>query len=162
MHEGVVQQVAPPKDIYDYPANKYIAGFIGSPGMNFIDGKLVEAHGGVYFQADAFSIPISEEQSKVFYAKGYVGHEIILGIRPEDILANKEGNTASQQTIVQGIVDLAEDMGSETYLYVKVGGNVLTARVEGRNKQTIGHAIQLAFNMKKAHFFDIETEEAIR
>ncbi|WP_445492718.1 ABC transporter ATP-binding protein [Niallia sp. 03133] len=162
MHEGVVQQVATPKEIYDHPANKYIAGFIGSPGMNFIEGKIIEEKDTIFFQADALSIPLLEEQSRLLHAKGYVGRAIIFGIRPVNIIAVNEEMRTAAQPIVKGTVDLAEDMGAESLLYVKAGGNIITARVEGRTEQKIGNAISLAFNRKKAHFFDIKTEEAIR
>lgn len=159
MHEGVIQQAGTPKEIYDFPANKYIAGFIGSPSMNFIKGNIVENSDGFYFEADGISGKITEGQWSSLNRKDNIGKRIILGIRPEDILVEKK---KLDQTNMKGAIDLIETTGAETYLYIKTGENVFTTRMDGSTERISGDTVHLAFNMKKAHFFDIETEEAIR
>ncbi len=162
MYDGVIQQVATPTEIYNFPTNKYVAGFIGSPAMNFIDGKIVEEGGQVYFKSEGVSVQIPEGKAKILRTKGYVGQDIIFGIRPEDIHDELVFLESAPQAKFKAKIEVAENMGAEVFLYLAVGKSTITARVKGRTEQKRGEAVELAFDMNKCHFFDTKTEEAIR
>lgn len=162
MYDGVIQQVATPEEIYNRPANKFVAGFIGSPAMNFMDGKIVEEGGQLYFKNDVISTLIPEGKAKVLRSKGYAGQEILFGIRPEDIHDEPVFLEAAPNSKFRAEIDVAENMGAEIYLYLTIGKDSVTARVKGRTEYKRGSSAELAFDMNKCHFFDPKTEEAIR
>ncbi len=154
MKDGLIQQVDTPQYIYDHPANIFVAGFIGSPQMNFIDAKLVESDGevAVVFGEDRIVLP--EERALVLRDKGYVGKDIIMGIRPENI-DEAEGNESS---VVEATVEVTELMGAETYIYLAKGKANMVARVNGTSKCRPGDKLRVVFNANKIHVFDKETE----
>ncbi|EFI83995.1 ABC transporter ATP-binding protein [Listeria grayi] len=157
MKDGVIQQVGAPKNVYDHPINMFVAGFIGSPAMNFFRGRLE----GKNFITDNFTIVVPEGKLKALTSKGYDGKEIIFGIRPEDIhdepimIEANPGYTFQAQTIV------AELTGAEFLLHSKVGNEEFVARVDSRSNHQPFEEITLAFEMTKSHFFDPTTEENI-
>lgn len=157
MHDGIIQQVATPQEIYSFPANKYVAGFIGSPSMNFFQGELKEENKSVYFVNEELRMMIPEEKGKMLIKNGYKDKEVIFGVRPEDISDESDSN----QTIT-GVIDVMENMGSEAYLYVQVNNSSYVAQVKADSKYQFGQTITLSINMNKAHFFDPQTEIAIR
>lgn len=157
MHEGVIQQVATPQEIYNFPANKYVASFIGSPSMNFSQGEIIKEGDSIYFVNLEMRILIPEEKGNRLTQKGYLGKEIIFGIRPEDI--SEDWNSGEGVT---GVIDVMENMGSEAYLYVQVNDKNYVAQVKVDGKHSFGQKISLSFNMNKAHYFDPQTEVAIR
>ncbi|WP_141431019.1 ABC transporter ATP-binding protein [Bacillus sp. 03113] len=159
MKDGEIQQVATPYDIYHSPANKYVAGFIGAPSMNFIDGTIEEINGHIKFISDGFTFMIPEEKSQEL-KKGYgIGKKVILGIRPENIdLSSNQDPTAIHFKVM---IEVVENMGPELNLYVKKGEQSLIARVKEDIKVKAGQTISLSFHMNHAHFFDAETEKAI-
>ncbi|PYZ98872.1 sugar ABC transporter ATP-binding protein [Alteribacter lacisalsi] len=156
MKDGLIQQVGRPKDIYDYPENVFVGGFIGSPSMNFLSGKLVDS----YFELENMKIKVPEGKLKLL--ESYKNKELILGVRPEDIHDEPVFLESSKETQLEAKIDVAELMGAETFLYSKIGEQDFIARVDSRTDVTSGNMIQLAFDMNKAHFFDAETEERIR
>jgi multiple sugar transport system ATP-binding protein len=159
MKDGVIQQIGSPKEVYDYPNNVFVGGFIGSPAMNFVEGVLLED--GSFKMGDV-TIKVPEGKLKALKEQNYVGKTIILGIRPEDIHDEIIFLESSPDTKVKTKVDVAELMGAETYIYSTVGGHEIIARVDSRSVYTGGQDIEFAFDMNKAHFFDKETEERIR
>ncbi|WP_102026631.1 ABC transporter ATP-binding protein [Salirhabdus sp. Marseille-P4669] len=158
MKDGVIQQIGSPKEVYDNPNNVFVGGFIGSPAMNFLNGTLEEQS----VKVGELSIKVPEGRMKALKEQGYVGKEVILGIRPEDIHDEPIFLESSPDTKVSTKVDVAELMGSETYLYSTIGGQEVIARVDSRSDYIGGQNIDLALDMNKAHFFDKETEERIR
>ncbi|UCZ54290.1 sn-glycerol-3-phosphate ABC transporter ATP-binding protein UgpC [Bacillus shivajii] len=156
MKDGLVQQVGRPKDIYDYPENVFVGGFIGSPSMNFLTGKLVDG----YFQIGDLSIKVPEGKMKTI--EKYNNKEIILGVRPEDIHDEPVFLDAAENSQIEAKIDVAELMGAETFLYSKVEGQDFIARVDSRTDVQGGDTMKVAFDMNKAHFFDPETESRLR
>jgi multiple sugar transport system ATP-binding protein len=145
MKEGILQQVASPREIYDDPANMYVAGFIGSPKMNFIpvtvSGKTAKASG--------FSLELPKAPG---IEKG------VLGIRPEDI--NEVPHEGFPQ--IEMKVDVVEVLGSDQYLYGKVGGDDVIARLDPQFKVSVGDKVRLNVNMRRLHLFDVESERALQ
>ena len=162
MYDGVIQQVATPQEIYHFPANKYVAGFIGSPAMNFIKGKIVEEGGSLIFKNEDLSIQIPEGKAKSLRTQGYVGKEIIFGVRPEDIHDELVFLDTAPNAKLTATIEVAENMGAELYLYLLKGKTSITARVKGRTEMRAGQTVELAFDMNKGHFFNAQTEVAIR
>lgn len=162
MYDGVIQQVASPKEIYNFPANKYVAGFIGSPAMNFMEGRIVEENSKVYFMNKEVKLQIPNGKAIPLRNQGYIGEELIMGIRPEDIHDEAVFMETFPETTFKAKIDVVENMGSELFLYFTLGSTQITARINNRSEIRHGDHIQLAFDMNKCHFFDINTEKAIR
>ncbi len=162
MKDGVIQQVDTPTNIYNHPNNLFVAGFIGSPAMNFISGKLETNGNQIVFTNEGLQLEIPEGKAKMVREKGYEGKEIILGIRPEDIhdeLVFLESSTQSQFTTE---VEVAENMGSEMILYLsEIGNTALMAKINIRSHLKAGDEVKLAIDMNKIHLFDKNTENAL-
>ncbi|SHK34833.1 PTS system, mannose/fructose/sorbose family, IIB component [Anaerobranca californiensis DSM 14826] len=161
MKDGVIQQVASPQEIYDKPKNVFVAGFIGSPAMNFIDAAIIEKGSDLYLKFEGVELKIPAGKSKVIREKGYVGKEVIMGIRPEDLHDEPVFIESSPESVIEPVVEVVEKMGAENYLYLVLGGVQLTARVDARSKAVVDSKIKIAFDMNKVHIFDKETEESI-
>ncbi|MBU3912312.1 MAG: sn-glycerol-3-phosphate ABC transporter ATP-binding protein UgpC [Candidatus Omnitrophica bacterium] len=159
MKDGVIQQVADPIALYDKPVNKFVAGFIGSPPMNFIDGKIIKKDGKLYFTEDGFKVKLVEDMYKKITP--YEGKEITFGLRPEDIYDKLFVSDASQDNMVKAVVEMVEPMGAEVFLYIKTNRSSLIARVGGHDKPEVGQDMELVLDMSNAHFFDKNTEESI-
>jgi len=158
MKDGVIQQVDTPQNIYEYPTNMFVAGFIGSPQMNFINVSLVEEDGKVYAKYDNEKVILTESKAKVLKEGKYIGKDVVLGIRPENIDDNDEFIAEHKDAVITTQVEVTEMMGSETYLYLKDGASSITARVNGTSKAKSGDTIKVAFDETKIHIFDKETE----
>ncbi|WP_449354119.1 ABC transporter ATP-binding protein [Virgibacillus natechei] len=158
MKDGFIQQVGVPKEVYDNPENIFVGGFIGSPSMNFLTGKLTDGQ----FEMEEIKIKIPEGKMKMLRDQGYVGKEVTLGIRPEDIHDEPAFLNASPDTKITAEIDVAELMGAETYLYSKVKEQDFVAKVDSRSEIKSGTSIDLALDLNGAHFFDQETELRIR
>lgn len=159
MKDGFIQQIGTPQEVYNTPNNVFVAGFIGSPAMNFFkvkfeNGRISNGHG--------LDLEVFEPQRKLLESKGYNGKEVIFGIRPEDINSEQIFLETSPQSVVESEVVVSELLGSETMLYSKVGDTEFVARVDARDYHTPGDVVKLGFNMNKVHFFDAETELVIR
>ncbi|MGV3465092.1 MAG: ABC transporter ATP-binding protein [Heyndrickxia sp.] len=155
MKDGVIQQVGTPKEVYDNPVNMFVAGFIGSPAMNFFNGKLED---GSFALSSNVKVSIPDGKMKVLREKGYVGKNIVLGIRPEDIHDEPIFLDASPGSKITATIDVSELTGAETMLYSQIEGQDFISRVDSRTEIRIGDKVELAFDMNKAHFFDTETE----
>jgi multiple sugar transport system ATP-binding protein len=158
MKDGIIQQVGAPKEVYEKPENVFVGGFIGSPSMNFLTGKLEEGK----FTAGKSSIAVPEGKMKVLRDQGYVGKPIILGVRPEDLHDEPVFIDASPGATINAIVDVSELTGAETMIYSSFEGQDFVARVDSRSDIEPGQTIQLAFDMNKIHFFDADSEFRIR
>lgn len=159
MHDGIVQQVADPMTLYDQPSNKFVAGFIGSPPMNFMTCHVEKSGGEVRVNGSSFSltVPASHAQS----LESYQGKEVVFGIRPEDLKDRQHVATADPSVCMETTVDVTEPMGAETFLYVTTGGHALIAKVGGHEHYHVGETLSLVVTMEKAHYFDIDTEVTI-
>jgi len=158
MKDGIIQQVGAPKDVYEKPENVFVGGFIGSPAMNFLNGKLENG----FIKIGDQSIAIPEGKMKLLRDQGYVGKEIILGIRPEDFHDEPLFIESSPETRMNAHIEVAELMGAEFMLYSSLGGQDFVARVDARTIVQAGDNLEMALDMNKAHFFDVETEQRIR
>lgn len=156
---GKIEQVGSPQELYNQPANKFVAGFIGSPAMNFFD---VTVEGTRIVSEDGLDIAITEGQAKMLKEAGYDGKKVTFGIRPEDISANLLVEETFPNANVEAEVLVSELLGSETMLYVKLGKTEFASRVDARDFHNPGEKVSLTFNVSKGHFFDLETEKAIR
>jgi multiple sugar transport system ATP-binding protein len=162
MKLGEVQQADTPDALYNNPINMFVAGFIGSPAMNFIEGSLSEKAGEVVFSAKNMELAIPAERAQVLKSKGYIGKQVALGIRPEDIHDEPAVIEASPKSLVKVVVEVAENLGSEMYLYLEgIGEQTVIARVSGRSGIKENETVQLALDMNKIHMFDKETERSI-
>jgi len=155
MKDGVIQQVGSPKEVYDNPVNMFVAGFIGSPAMNFFKGKLED---GNFILSNNVKVAVPDGKMKTLREKGYVGKNIVLGIRPEDIHDEPIFLDASPGSKIKATIEVSELTGAETMLYSQIEGQEFISRVDSRTEIRIGDKVDLAFDMNKAHFFDTETE----
>jgi len=152
MNKGVLQQLAAPQMLYDHPVNLFVAGFIGSPAMNFFNGKMIMEDGSMYVDMDTFRVRVPDHDKEKY--QSVIDKEIIFGIRPEDIhnpVFSPPGIIAEN---VEATVDVTELMGNEIFLYVVNGNHNFIARVDPRTQVHYGDKLQLAFNMDNFHIFD--------
>jgi len=160
MSNSLVQQIDTPQNLYDTPCNVFVAGFIGSPQMNFMDAILRKNDKGHYLEINGDNLYIPAEKSPQELA-GYIGNTVKMGIRPEDIYDDEQFLSANAGSVINVSVDVSELMGSEVYLYLKYGDYTLTARVAPTTSSRRGATIKAGINMNKIHLFDAETEKAI-
>ena len=152
MNDGVVNQMGAPMEIYNYPVNKFVGGFIGNPGMNFIDAKIISRDVNLYVDTESFQLLIPAEKQP--YLQDKVGREVILGIRPEHIEdAAFPDNTAVTDSF-KAVVEVVETLGAEIQLDVVSGEHGLVARVDPRTKAKRHQEISMAVDMEKIHIFD--------
>jgi len=159
MKDGVVQQVDTPLNLYSKPGNLFVAGFIGSPQMNFID--VVIRVNGDQVTAEAGDHILKIPASKAAALKEFNGKTVVLGIRPEDIYDSQMMIEVNRDSIIQAKIRVYELLGAEVFLYFDFMGTQMTARVDPRTAVRTGDTVNFALDMKNAHFFDKETEQAI-
>ena len=162
MKDGVMQQVDSPQNLYDYPTNQFVAGFIGSPQMNFFNAKLEKEGQDVVAKFGVNKIVVPTAKVSKLVDESYIGKEVILGIRPENINDDAE-IVAASNAVIECNVEVTELMGSETYLYLKTSGKEdnIIARVDPRTTSRAGAKIKVAFDVAHLHFFDKDTEKTI-
>ncbi len=156
---GRIEQIGTPQELYNKPVSKFVAGFIGSPSMNFFTVTVGENR---ITNQDGLDIAIPEGQAKILRDRGYLGKEVIFGIRPEDILDTNIAIEAYPEDTVTGEIVVSELLGPETMLYLKLSQTEYVARVSTRDTFEAGDKVALTFNITKGHFFDLATEQAIR
>ena len=163
MKDGFIQQVDTPQNLYDYPTNLFVAGFIGTPQMNFFTVKLEKRANGVYAVFGDNAIRIPEGKLQKFVSDSYIGKEVYMGIRPENIHDEELFLKNSPESTIKVNVEIVELMGSETYLYLKTSGKDtnIVARVDPRSTSRTGDSISVAFDANRLHFFDKDTEDTI-
>jgi len=159
LKDGVVQQVDTPLNLYNRPANRFVAGFIGSPSMNFLEGVLRRGGEELYFEGGSFRVPVSSEHRERLLP--YIGREVTLGLRPEDLHDPHLRGTLREAAQVRAKVEVVEPMGKEAFLYVRVGEHSLVARTETDYIPQVGQDIPLLVDLTKLHFFDGETQKAL-
>ncbi|HEY9061915.1 MAG TPA: sn-glycerol-3-phosphate ABC transporter ATP-binding protein UgpC [Pseudobacteroides sp.] len=161
MKDGYVQQIDTPQALYERPCNMFVAGFIGSPQMNFINAKVEKRGDGIYLTFGKDIIKLPEGKAKKLEGTDYIGKEVILGIRPECLHDEPAFLDQMSDSLVEARIELTENLGSETYLYMVVDDVDFTARVNPRTKARAGDIIKIAFDTNRIHLFDKETEKTI-
>jgi multiple sugar transport system ATP-binding protein len=160
INKGILQQIDSPQNLYDRPDNLFVAGFIGSPAMNFFPATLRKDGEKLFVDGGSFNLQIP--QGKVTTYMPYVDKQVIFGIRPEDIHNPDFTPPGIIPQPVAGTVDVTELMGNEIFVYLKAGDHSFVARVDPRSRYQMDDKVQLIFNMDNMHIFDRETEHAIR
>ncbi|AYG01832.1 ABC transporter ATP-binding protein [Lactococcus allomyrinae] len=155
---GRIEQVGSPQELYNEPASKFVAGFIGSPAMNFFE---VTVNGNKLSNGEGLSIEMPEGKEKLLKDQGYNGKKVWLGVRPEDISAGELQAQAYPDSRVDAEVVVSELLGAETMLYLKTGSTEFVSRVEARDFRNPGEKLTVTLNLNKAHFFDVDTEKRI-
>jgi len=160
MSAGKIMQVGTPWEIYNKPANVFVAGFIGSPQMNFIDVTIEEAQDGVNLVSSDFTIKLPQEYISLL--KDYVGKTMILGIRPEHMypLGYVPANLQKKDKI-KGVVDFVEALGSDTIIHLNTGSKIIVVKTSGTYRPKIGEELEIVIDLDKIHLFDKNTEKAI-
>jgi len=161
MNAGIVQQVATPQALYETPDNLFVAGFIGSPQMNFIDAKCTIEGDKAVLDLGEHKITLGGEKAKKLIEGGYDGKEVIMGIRPENVSDDAEDIAAHPDTVIESTVRVYELLGAEVYLYFDYAGGNFTARVKPGTTARTGDVVKLALDSAKIHVFDKETEMTI-
>jgi multiple sugar transport system ATP-binding protein len=160
MKDGVVQQIAPPLELYERPANLFVAGFIGNPPMNFFPVLVETGKSGIVLRHASFTLAVPKTLAEL--VKPYLGREVDFGIRPEDLYDRLFYNyPVPPGSSIKAVVDVVEPMGSEIYLYLKAGSVYLVVRVPAYVKAAAGKQMELVFNLERMHLFDRGTGESL-
>lgn len=159
LNDGEVQQIDTPMNLYNNPINKFVAGFIGSPAMNFIEGIIVEDE-SLYFTSSSYELKIKLEKNVNHKLKSFVNSEIIIGIRPEDFLILKDD--AVTKDFISVKIDLAEPLGNETLIYFNLDDQQIIARIITDQQVKKSTKIKLSINKSKLHFFEKSTGNSIK
>jgi multiple sugar transport system ATP-binding protein len=163
MKDGFIQQVDTPGNLYTKPCNTFVAGFMGSPQMNFIDAKVVQNGGAVAVEFGEADQRYSAElpESKLDAVKPYIGKDVIMGIRPEHLHDEEMFLSVAKTGVIDATVEVSEMMGAETYLYLTSAGCNWIARVSPRTNTKAGDQLKIAIDVTKIHLFDKDTEKTI-
>jgi multiple sugar transport system ATP-binding protein len=160
LRDGVLQQVETPQQLYDHPGNVFVAGFIGSPSMNFFSGTITGTLDEMY--ADSGQVRLRVAQSEVEQlGQESIGREVIFGVRPEDIHHPQYTPSGVKEQLVEATVEVTELMGNEIFVYLVAGEQNFIARVDPRSDFRDGDKVQMAFNTNKVHIFDRTTEKSL-
>jgi multiple sugar transport system ATP-binding protein len=160
LRDGLMMQLDSPQRLYDHPDNVFVAGFIGSPAMNFFDVTLVEEDGNLVADAGTFRLKLPPE--KMDAARPYAGQQVVFGVRPEDIHDREFTPPGIRAEPLTAEVDVTELMGNEIFVYLLTGKKQFIARVDPRTEARVGKELDVVVNMDNTHLFDRETEQAIR
>ena len=158
--DGILQQCDTPRNLYNEPNNIFVAGFIGSPSMNFFNGTLVNEEGKLYVDTGDFRVRVPDEKREAFGS--YAGKEVVMGMRPEHVHAPDYAPPNIKGEPVNATVEVVELLGHELHLYLNSGKNSFVGTVDPRFGVHTGNNINLAFDMGNMHLFDKASQEAIR
>ncbi len=161
MKDGFIQQVDNPQALYDVPVNMFVAGFIGSPQMNFSNVNVTKEGEKAYITMGTYKLALPADKAKELEKLGYIGKEMVLGIRPENMHEDEHSQSQLDSELIDAFVEVTERLGSETFLYLLINGTSFTARVSPKSKTVANDNIKLMFDMNRIHLFDKETEQAI-
>jgi multiple sugar transport system ATP-binding protein len=160
MLDGEIQQVATPLTLYNKPVNKFVAGFIGSPPMNFLTANIASENGSLRVRDEKGIVNLAVAQGHFTALQPYVGKRVVFGIRPEDVRENAS-QTAVPGRSVTAKVEVVEPMGSEIYLYLDMAGSSITARIKSESEPDVNKPYVIDVLMERAHYFDLASEQAI-
>ncbi|MBP6470387.1 MAG: sn-glycerol-3-phosphate ABC transporter ATP-binding protein UgpC [Chloroflexi bacterium] len=158
--DGILQQIDSPRSLYNKPNNVFVAGFIGSPAMNFFTATMVQEDGHLFLDSGDFRVQIPDDRKPVF--QSYAGSEVTMGMRPEHIHSPEFAPPGIVAAPIKGTAELVELLGHELHLYVNTGKNSLVATVDTRMNVNVGNNVDLVMDMGNLHLFDKKTEKAIR
>ncbi|NQU94949.1 MAG: sn-glycerol-3-phosphate ABC transporter ATP-binding protein UgpC [Candidatus Omnitrophica bacterium] len=161
MNDGAIQQIDTPTVIYDKPVNKFVAGFIGSPPMNFVEGRIVKKDSKFFFIEPGGRVKVKVVDEMMPKLESYVNKEITFGIRSEDIYDKLFASEAAPENTVTLACEVVEPTGSEVFLYLSTGKRTIIAKVGGHDNPPLNQDMSLVFDMSKVHFFDKDTGQAI-
>ena len=161
MKDGVAMQVDSPQNLYNNPNNLFVAGFIGSPQMNFMDAEVKVSGNDATLIVGKHSIKLPPSKGKKLIDGGYAGKTVVMGIRPENVHDSQMFIESSPETVVESTIKVYELLGAEVYLYFDVEGYPMTARVDPRTTARTGDTVRFALDAEKIHVFDKETEQVI-
>jgi multiple sugar transport system ATP-binding protein len=164
MKDGNIMQVAAPLELYNHPANLFVAGFIGSPPMNFFKGSVQRSGDHLVFVEDNSKRPpvsVLLDARLTALAANHIGQPVIFGIRPEDIQDTCATGAGAKNPVTEAVVEISESMGSETYLYLESGATSFVARVSASSRYESGQRVMLSFEISKAHLFDAKNEQTL-
>jgi multiple sugar transport system ATP-binding protein len=166
INKGLLQQVDTPQNLYDSPANQFVAGFIGSPAMNFFGDdpnlppvRLVGSADDLWADGGTFKVKVPADKAPAL--SKHLNREVILGIRPEECYDRQFALNATPDNTVRVNVDVVEPMGSEVYLYLLTGKKVFVGRLDSRTQVQPGQSIEIVWDMTKVHFFEKESQAAL-
>lgn len=159
MKDGKILQCSDPISIYDKPANKFVASFIGTPPISLVEGRMIKKERKYYFDAGTLCVKLVEEMYPAIAA--FEGKEVTLGVRAEDIYDKLFASEAFPENTVRATCEVVEPMGSEVYLYLNSGKHTFVARGGAHDRPAVNRDMDLVFDMSKVHFFDKDTEETI-
>ena len=165
MKDGHIMQVAKPLDLYNFPENMFVAGFIGSPPMNFFHGTIRQQEGRIQFvETNEQSAPviITLDERLAAMARSHLGQPIVFGIRPEDVQDAQNLTSSGPSHLAAVTVEVSEPMGSETYLYLNTGASSFIARVRPRDRFDTGQKMDVSFKLENAHLFDAKSGSVIK
>jgi len=161
LKDGIIQQVDTPQNLYHKPVNLFVAGFIGSPQMNFINTMVVKQGDSVYLTFDKHKVKLIESKARALLDGGYLNKEVVMGVRPEDLHDEESFLANSQDTVIEAEVEVTEMLGAEVFLYLVSAGVNLTARVDPRSTAKTHDVIRIAIDANRIHIIDKDTEMAI-
>jgi multiple sugar transport system ATP-binding protein len=157
MRDGVLQQIDTPQNLYDYPANVFVAGFIGSPSMNFFPAKIERGDGKLVVDTDSFQVPIPDDQADIY--QKLIGKPVVFGIRPDDIHDPNFAPPSIKAAPVGITVDVTELMGNEVFMYMIAGDSTFVGRFDPRTNLRMGDQAEVVFNMDNMHIFETEGDQ---
>ncbi|NIV35092.1 MAG: sn-glycerol-3-phosphate ABC transporter ATP-binding protein UgpC [Anaerolineae bacterium] len=160
MKDGLLQQVDSPQVLYDTPTNIFVAGFIGSPAMNFLDARLTERDGKVVVECKDYLLEIPDDRTDTY--RPHLGQEVVFGIRPEDTHDPEYAPPGISSAMIEAKVDVTELMGNEVIVYLVTEHTQFLGRFDPRTAARVGNTVPVALNMDRMHIFDKQTEAAIR
>lgn len=155
MKDGVIQQVDTPQNIYNYPTNLFVAGFMGSPQMNFIDGVIEKSGNDLFASFNGNKIKFPADKCDAL--KSYIGKEVTFGIRPQSLSDDKELIANNPHSTIVGDIEVVEHMGAESYVYTKCGNASVTIRIEGTTNLKVGEKAKIYLDANSLHVFDKDT-----
>ncbi|TCP53949.1 carbohydrate ABC transporter ATP-binding protein (CUT1 family) [Tumebacillus sp. BK434] len=161
MKDGLIQQVGTPQEIYNRPDNMFVASFIGSPAMNFLNGSLAEDGGALCFRTEGLSVRLPEHRTAALREAGVIGKSVVLGIRPENLHDDLTHVDAAHSAQITAEVEVVELLGAESYVYLNLHGQTMIARVPAHAEVKARTTVTMALNTERIHLFNAETEQTI-
>ncbi len=159
LDDGLIQQVAPPLVVYDYPVNMFVAGFIGTPPMNFLRGNLASENGATYFTREGLKVKLTGDLAG--RVSGRVGAEVVFGIRPENIQVKGQSTLNEDENVVASRVNVVEPLGDDMIVYLNAGGRDFIAKLDSHVRLQVDDVADMIFDVDKVHIFDPESGENV-